>query len=127
VSQSTTTSSCNVGEYDCRDIQTPLDIDTSRYSDGISTASATTVTAPAFPESHESNDLNNNIRALHMLELSLNAIDQGVTDVHEGDARREDARLGSQVNTSASAPTKIFSVEAKQKWNPSGKIISPPK
>ena len=112
---------CTVGEYDCRNIQTPLDIDTNRFSDGTSSSSSTTVTSPAFSTyfGPEDGTLLNNSE--HMLLLSLNAESQGIALPGEGDARIEDARLSVPPNTPR--PTKVFNVSASRLWNPSGFMV----
>lgn len=114
---------CNEGEYDCRGVQIPIDTETTRDSDGISSVSATTVTSPAFPQYQGLNDMNEINRAAHMFALSKNAASQGVvTDPDVGDARIEDARL-SIAKSSLPPPRAYFSVSSSIKFNPSQFMI----
>ena len=116
-------SSCLVGGYDCRGILTPLDTDTSRISDGVSSASATTVTGPAFAPytgpSPSLQDAASLAQAEYMLNLSLNGLSQGVADAGGGDARIEEARLALLSSPPSPPPSAYFTVDAAIEWNPS--------
>ena len=112
---------CTVGEYDCRNILTPLDIDTSRVSDGTSSSSSSTFTSPAFDTYNGPEDISIMNNSEHMYLLSINAANQGIALPGEGDARIEDARRSVPPNTPR--PSKVFQVLSNQVWNPSGFMV----
>lgn len=113
---------CNVGEYDCRTIaaQTPVDTDTTRLADEVSSASATTC-SPAFPAYLRAADDSADVNAAHAEEVRSKAAAQGIGDPSIGDARIEDSRLSvlppNANNATAAQPTVSFSVDARSKFS----------
>lgn len=99
----------------------PLSTDTNRYVDGFTSTSAYDSTSPHFP-SYKGASSNVSDRYLRYTRYQESAAEQGIALVGAGDQVREAARLAitNQPNyQDLPKPSKVFTVYAAIKWNPS--------
>jgi len=101
----------------------PYAVDANRYSDGVSSVSPLTDTAPAFPLHRGAvSDAPAGRRRLALNKVQ-SEIEQGVAAAGDGEyirERRVAEALERLANTSAAAPQTSFFVNASLRWNPSG-------
>ncbi|CAM9322698.1 unnamed protein product [Chrysoparadoxa australica] len=104
----------------------PLSVDSNRLSDGVSSTSPLTTTAPSYPAYHGTTDSTVDARSVTAQNVATSRAEQGIGPRGAGEFERDAARfilLEENGGAVPSAPTATFSVEANKWWNPSGYAI----
>lgn len=103
----------------------PFSINSRRLSDGMSSVSPLTTTAPSFASGRDAQDTSVAARQNHTDAVEASEDEQGASDSHSGYFQIEVARWRYEQTTAAGAPAPSieFAVDAAERWNPSSFAI----